>query len=66
MDYVRVLFTYLVEDFMYSSYLLLTMLLPCLIYQGLMEIKVKRNAQRMPGKILFWGLCNAYLSVGGV
>lgn len=50
MDYVRVLFTYLVEDFMYSGYLLLTMLLPCLIYQGLMEIKVKRNAQRMPAK----------------
>lgn len=53
MDYVRVLFTYLVEDFMYSSYLLLTMLLPCLIYQGLMEIKVKRNAQRMPAKYYF-------------
>lgn len=53
MDYVRVLFSYLVDDFMYSSYLLLTMLLPCLIYQGLMEIKVKRNSQRMPAKYYF-------------
>lgn len=53
MDYVRILYTYIVEDFMYSGYLLLTMLLPCLIYQGLMEIKVKRNAQRMPAKYYF-------------
>lgn len=53
MDYVRVLFSYLVDDFMYSSYLLLTMLLPCLIYQGLMEIKVKRNSQRMSAKYYF-------------
>lgn len=53
MDYVRVLFTYLVDDFMYSGYLLLTMLLPCLIYQGLMEIRVKKNSQRMPAKYYF-------------
>ena len=53
MDYVRVLFTYLVDDFMYSGYLLLTMLLPCLIYQGLMEIKVKKNSQRMSAKYYF-------------
>ena len=43
MDYVRILYTYIVEDFMYSGYLLLTLLLPCLIYQGLMEIKAKQN-----------------------
>lgn len=53
MDYVRVLFTYLVDDFMYSGYLLLTMLLPCLIYQGLMEIRAKKNSQRMPAKYYF-------------
>ena len=61
MDYVRILYTYIVEDFMYSGYLLLTLLLPCLIYQGLMEIKAKQNS-----KILFWSLCNARLSVGGI
>ncbi len=44
MDYVRILYIYIVEDFMYSGYLLLTLLLPCLIYQGLMEIKAKQNS----------------------
>ena len=39
MDYVRILYIYIVEDFMYSGYLLLTLLLPCLIYQGLMKSK---------------------------
>lgn len=53
MDYVRVLVSYFIDDFMYSSYLLLTMLLPCLIYQGLMEVKVKKKAQRMPAKYYF-------------
>lgn len=66
MDYVRILYIYIVEDFMYSGYLLLTLLLPCLIYQGLMEIKAKQNSRRVPGKILFWSLCNARLSVGGI
>ena len=65
MDYVRILYTYIVEDFMYSGYLLLTLLLPCLIYQGLMEIKAKQNSRRAC-KILFWSLCNARLSVGGI
>ena len=66
MDYVRILYTYIVEDFMYSGYLLLTLLLPCLIYQGLMEIKSKAKFQTCACKILFWSLCNARLSVGGI
>ena len=53
MDYVRILYTYIVEDFMYSGYLLLTLLLPCLIYQGLMEIKAKQNSRRVPAKYYF-------------
>lgn len=65
MDYVRILYIYIVEDFMYSGYLLLTLLLPCLIYQGLMEIKAKQ-IQTCACKILFWSLCNARLSVGGI
>lgn len=64
MDYVRILYIYIVEDFMHSGYLLLTLLLPCLIYQGLMEIKAK--FQTCACKILFWSLCNARLSVGGI
>ena len=48
MDYVRILYIYIVEDFMYSGYLLLTLLLTCAC------------------KILFWSLCNACLSVGGI
>ena len=38
---------------MYSGYLLLTLLLPCLIYQGLMEIKAKQNSRRVPAKYYF-------------
>ena len=53
MDYVRILYIYIVEDFMYSGYLLLTLLLPCLIYQGLMEIKAKQNSRRVPAKYYF-------------
>lgn len=53
MEYVRILYIYIVEDFMYSGYLLLTLLLPCLIYQGLMEIKAKQNSRRVPAKYYF-------------
>ena len=53
MNYVRILYIYIVEDFMYSGYLLLTLLLPCLIYQGLMEIKAKQNSRRVPAKYYF-------------
>ena len=65
MDYVRILYTYIVEDFMYSGYLLLTLLLPCLIYQGLMEIKAKQNSRRVLQYNLYVMLMLVY-SVDGI
>ena len=51
MDYVRILYTYIVEDFMYSGYLLLTLLLPCLIYQELWKSK-QSKIRRVPANII--------------
>lgn len=50
---MKMLYGYLVTDSLYNGYLLVTMLLPCLIYQGILETKAKKNAKKMLAKYYF-------------
>ena len=47
---MKLLCSYLIDDGVYNIYLLITVLLPCLIYQGVMKIKAKSNMKKMPAK----------------
>ena len=47
---MKLLSVYLIDDVVYNIYLLVTVLLPCLIYQGVMKIKAKSNMKKMPAK----------------
>ena len=47
---MKLLYVYLIDDVVYNIYLLVTVLLPCLIYQGVMKIKAKSNMKKMPAK----------------
>ena len=59
---MKLLCSYLIDDGVYNIYLLITVLLPCLIYQGVMKIKAKSNMKKMQAKyyvvyMLFWCTC---------
>lgn len=47
---MKLLCSYLIDDGVCNIYLLITVLLPCLIYQGVMKIKAKNNMKKMPAK----------------
>lgn len=47
---MKLLCVYLIDDVVYNIYLLVTVLLSCLIYQGVMKIKAKSNMKKMPAK----------------
>ena len=47
---MKLLCSYLIDDGVCNIYLLITVLLPCLIYQGVMKIKAKSNMKKMPAK----------------
>ena len=47
---MKLLSVYLIDDVVYNIYLLVTVLLPCLIYQGVMKTKAKSNMKKMPAK----------------
>lgn len=59
---MKLLYVYLIDDVVYNIYLLVTVLLPCLIYQGVMKIKAKSNMKKFRQSImlvymLFWCTC---------
>ena len=60
MDYVRILYTYIVEDFMYSGAAAVSDI------SGTNGNQSKAKFQACACKILFWSLCNACLSVDGI
>ena len=47
---MKLLCSYLIDDGVCNIYLLITVLLPCIIYQGVMKIKAKSNMKKMPAK----------------
>ena len=47
---MKLLCSYLIDDGVYNIYLLIIVLLPCLMYQGVMKIKAKSNMKKMPAK----------------
>ena len=47
---MKLLCSYLIDDGVYNIYLLIIVLLPCLMYQGVMTIKAKSNMKKMPAK----------------